>query len=291
MAVPVDPYTFTNGTVADGLEVNARFNPLYSVLNGGLDSTNMDLTATFAWTGTHSFAATTNFTGFVNLGSGAALSIGDELYFDNDGGDNTHIHCPVDDTLRFTVGGQTMVEMVEGASNYTKFYHDIVLDSDDVLTFDGVPAGSSNNQMWMSAPGNIKLKVGGTDILNVQSNNLAVQSGIGLLLPNTDPPTANYGTRNSFVKAWVDYDDGAPGSIADSYNVASVTDDDGDGRYDINWDTNFNDADYAFVGMTASTFTTSYGPATSAGTGVILCHNPTIGFQDTSFKAIAIGDQ
>lgn len=44
MSVATDPYTFTNGTVANALEVNARFNALY----------NID-TANITWTGTHTF--------------------------------------------------------------------------------------------------------------------------------------------------------------------------------------------------------------------------------------------
>lgn len=44
MAITTDPYTFTNGTVANALEVNARFNALY----------NID-TANIIWTGTHTF--------------------------------------------------------------------------------------------------------------------------------------------------------------------------------------------------------------------------------------------
>lgn len=32
MTVPVDPYTFTNGTTADAVQVNARFAPLYAAL-------------------------------------------------------------------------------------------------------------------------------------------------------------------------------------------------------------------------------------------------------------------
>lgn len=40
MSLPVDPYTFTNGTTADGVQVNARFAQLYAALAaGGLDPT------------------------------------------------------------------------------------------------------------------------------------------------------------------------------------------------------------------------------------------------------------
>ena len=41
--VPVDPYTFANGpgNVADGVQVNERFDPLYEALDGALDDDNL----------------------------------------------------------------------------------------------------------------------------------------------------------------------------------------------------------------------------------------------------------
>lgn len=41
MPVPADPHTFANNAIADALQVNARFAPLYSALNGALDEMNM----------------------------------------------------------------------------------------------------------------------------------------------------------------------------------------------------------------------------------------------------------
>lgn len=55
MAVQTDPFTFTNGTVANATEVNARFNLLYALQNAGIDAANMDLTDDFTWTGAHEF--------------------------------------------------------------------------------------------------------------------------------------------------------------------------------------------------------------------------------------------
>jgi hypothetical protein len=55
MAVQTDPYTFTNGTVANATEVNLRFTRLYNLQNGAIDAANMDLTDDFAWTGLHEF--------------------------------------------------------------------------------------------------------------------------------------------------------------------------------------------------------------------------------------------
>lgn len=41
MTVPTDPYVFVNGTPADGVQVNARYAPLYAALNGALDTDNL----------------------------------------------------------------------------------------------------------------------------------------------------------------------------------------------------------------------------------------------------------
>lgn len=54
-AVQTDPYTFTNGTVANATEVNLRISRLYTLQNGAIDSANMNLAAPFAWTDLHQF--------------------------------------------------------------------------------------------------------------------------------------------------------------------------------------------------------------------------------------------
>ena len=41
MPVPSDPYNFTNGTTADGDQVDARFAPLFAALNHALDDENV----------------------------------------------------------------------------------------------------------------------------------------------------------------------------------------------------------------------------------------------------------
>lgn len=76
MTVQTDPYTFTNGTVANALEVNARFNLLYTLQNGGIDGTNVNLAATnFAWTAPHTWVSTTT-TGTVLSITGSSLTSG-----------------------------------------------------------------------------------------------------------------------------------------------------------------------------------------------------------------------
>ena len=41
MAIVVKPFTFSNGTVADALEVNSDFDTLYNLVNGNLDTDNL----------------------------------------------------------------------------------------------------------------------------------------------------------------------------------------------------------------------------------------------------------
>jgi hypothetical protein len=41
MPVPVDPYDFANQEIADAEQVDARFAPLYEILNKGLDESNI----------------------------------------------------------------------------------------------------------------------------------------------------------------------------------------------------------------------------------------------------------
>lgn len=79
MAVPTDPYDFTNGTIADGDQVDLRFKRLYDALNptvDGLDATNFDLSAAQAFLqlvapGTHKFGIGTSS----GLWAGAFLDV------------------------------------------------------------------------------------------------------------------------------------------------------------------------------------------------------------------------
>ncbi|MGD9600088.1 MAG: hypothetical protein AB7P94_17370 [Steroidobacteraceae bacterium] len=43
MALVVDPWTFSNGTIADAIEVNDRLDVLYTLVNGQIDNANIDL--------------------------------------------------------------------------------------------------------------------------------------------------------------------------------------------------------------------------------------------------------
>lgn len=65
-----------------------------------------------------------------------------------------------------------------------------------------------------------------------------------LVLGAVDPPTANYGNRNSFVRAWASFS--AAGTLADSFNVSSVTT---AASHQVFWNTDFASANYATGGI------------------------------------------
>jgi len=112
-----------------------------------------------------------------------------------------------------------------------------------------------------------------------------------ILLPNVDPPTANYANRNGIMKAWLSYTDGT-GTVTASYNVDSLGDDDGDGLYDINWDTNFNSG-YSTFSVCVNNIDSLAGYAVNtAGLATIALYNvPTASFSDNNFIMMAAGKQ
>lgn len=59
-------------------------------------------------------------------------------------------------------------------------------------------------------------------------------------------------TVDSVVKGWIQFNGTGTIAIQDSFNVASISDE-GTGDYDIIWDTDFANDDYACVGGVSST--------------------------------------
>ena len=131
------------------------------------------------------------------------------------------------------------------------------------------------------------------DIDMMQSGTLATRYTFytnGLLLPAADPPTANYATRASIVKGWV-YTF-PTGTIQDSYNVSSVSDD-GTGLNTVNWDTNFNGTNYSAVGCCGNPTYKFLTVAswTAGATGIETFEAATPANSDSNFILWAIGDQ
>ena len=70
-----------------------------------------------------------------------------------------------------------------------------------------------------------------------------------IVLPATDPPTANALTQRSIVKAWgmITWSAGTP-AVTAGYNIASLTDT-GTGDVQVTWSTAFANANYAIVAI------------------------------------------
>lgn len=106
MPIAIKPFTFSNGTIADGIEVNTNFDVLYALINGGLDSANIDQAASFVWTGVHSF---------ISAGLQIRDTANDHVYTFTAGGDlasSMSVILPVllaSDTLVFENHIQTLV--------------------------------------------------------------------------------------------------------------------------------------------------------------------------------------
>lgn len=313
MSVKTDPYTFSNGTVADALEVNARFDELYTLQNGGIDADNMDLTDDYAWTGTHTFADSVLTSTDINGGTIDNTVIGGSTPAAGSfttGTFSDHIYLAATKRLYFDGGGDTY--MLESAANNLQVYTggtlafsldsiqdayfsaDVVLEATNGLYFDG----GSDTRIYESAADTLTIAVGGTARAQYigGSNLFALVNSTEMSLSDIDPPTANYANRHGIVKGWINYTDGAPGSIADSYNVDSVTDDDGDGYFYIDWDTDFASTNYVPVGNpegTAIGTDITLLPITQAAgqTRIWIYDHGTPAAADTDFVLIAIGDQ
>jgi hypothetical protein len=410
MAVVVDPYTFSNGTVADALEVNARFDELYGLQDGNIDAANVDLTDDYTWTGTHVFTGA-EITGagagnailqYANSATDRTLTIPDpganadfvvtaaaqtiggiktfsdhiyltalkRLYLD--GGGNTYIHEPVADQYEVVVGGSAAWNIGAGSADLSAGF-DFSIEATQKLFLDGnndtyITESSANTldtyvggnkvqtllnrfniHTYTSADANsptyrffhqrtggaslqdndgvgeiqfrgmnstpvdtefAKMVAAANDVTNgTEDAQLTLQlmedgslgtrytfRSNGLLLPADDPPTANYSNRNGNVKGWVQYEDGGGGTPTGSYNVEDITDDDGDGIFIVNWDTNFADTTYCAVGSAIITpqqdIWLSISSISGAGdTTVVLYDNSIPGPVDDDFCVMAIGTQ
>ena len=61
MTVRTQTHHATTGAIIPSVGIEANFSELYDLQDGGIDSTNMDMTAVYAWSGAHSFSADVNF--------------------------------------------------------------------------------------------------------------------------------------------------------------------------------------------------------------------------------------
>ncbi len=155
--------------------------------------------------------------------------------------------------------------------------------------------GSINVDALIAIPG---LTVSGVSSLG----SILVNSGT-LLAVAPSPPIANEVYRESIIRGWVRFNGttvasfGDVGSsstgIADSYNVSGVHDA-GTGDYDIFWDTDFANANYATCALGGSQIDTTVSHA-SPTTSQVNIRGATastgVAFDMGESSVIAIGDQ
>ena len=110
MAVQTKLYTFFNNTTADANEVNADFDILYALQAGGIDSANMNMAATYNFTGFVTFLAAKMKIG----GAGAGKAF---MQYANSATDRTWTipDAGADDTFL----GQAKVQPITGAKTFS----------------------------------------------------------------------------------------------------------------------------------------------------------------------------
>ena len=200
-----------------------------------------------------------------------------KLYLD--GGGDTYIYESAANVVKHVVGTNNILELTAsrvicapgisltvGATN--KFYLD---------------GGGDTSIREISADA-IAFEVGGND-------HMQLDSAGELLLANVDPPTANWANRNGIVKGWVYYTNGAPGSISISYNVDSVTDDDGDGIFNIVWDTDFTGNYQTIDGSAAGSSVLNISGVSNSQATIITRDSASGVAGDVSFSLSSMGDQ
>lgn len=157
---------------------------------------------------------------------------------------DTYLHENAANSLQAVVGGNTLFT---GTANMLTLgaQFGLTIPNGRILSLaDGTQAAPG---MAFSTDSTMGVYRAGARILGIAINNTAVlllnENGTGsitaayqLSLPNVDPPASfNYQTQSSGVKGYIWYQDG--GTVESNYNIDSITDDDGDGVYDVNWDT------------------------------------------------------
>jgi hypothetical protein len=199
-----------------------------------------------------------------------------KLYLD--GGSNTYISESSADNIVF-FSNATESFNISSARAYART--DVWLDTTKRLYFDG----GNNTYAYESAADTLDVVTGGVLSCEFTSN--------GILLPDVDPPAANYANRNSLIKVWVSASStgGLVGSLNGAYNVTTV-DDDGTGTKGINFDLDFVDTVAPILTM-GSFANKVFGVVNTKGTsGIeIFIYDDTGALADSSIFCIVEGKQ
>lgn len=233
---------------------------------------------TVAIAGAATVGTTLGVTGTTTLSSTLSVPTATKIFLD--GGSNTSIRESSGDVITFETGGTDRLAIGSTGA--------VGIISGKKIFLDGV-ALSGNTSIRESAADTVAVEIGGSDRITASTSLVTFTEP--LLLPAEDPPVANEANRNGIMKAWLSYTDGT-GTVTASYNVDSLGDDDGDGLYDINWDTNF-DSGYSTFSVCVNNIDSLAGySVNTAGLASIALYNvPTASFSDNNFIMMAAGKQ
>jgi hypothetical protein len=226
-----------------------------SAKNGGTFSGNVTVDGTMTAT---SFSGDgSSLTGISS--SGAYDLNGGELTLDADG--DTTIHADTDDEIDFKVAGTDVAAVTSNGVLSATFRS--LASADDALTF-----GASESSSTLKVRGNLQIiidsnnnstnkaffvaKDSGSNIMKLQENGQLFLDGEGGSDLKVD-------VRQGSAKHWINLN-ASTASIADSYNVTSITDD-GVGRFTVTINNNYNNAHWSSQvnGGTNGSVRISYG--------------------------------
>ncbi|MBA7648203.1 hypothetical protein ES703_55986 [subsurface metagenome] len=124
---------------------------------------------------------------------------------------------------------------------------------------------------------------------NWAAKNITNLTSLTLVGEAPSPPVADRLYKDNIIKGWVRFDGDSGGSINDSFNVSSVTDN-GVGDYSVNWDLDFASTSFSCVAFSNEFHITSWGLAVGLTTVATWDENhaPADAYRVYVF---AIGDQ
>lgn len=286
MAIIIKPFDFIPGTVIRSLEVNQDFDVLYTDYNGNITNANIAAGAAIAFSKLAALPsaqiivgsvgnvptavpmtgdATISPTGVVTIAgpAGGSFTPGSIIFTGVAGvfaQDNAGLFW-ADITNRLGIGtntpstdldisksavGSSITARVRNTDNTSTGSHAVfqantgggaggdpksVYNNGIVTWATGVDT-SDNGYYKISASGNL----GASDAVVVRNNG-------EILLGNVNPPSPGYMSRRSSAKAYARI---FIGIIQDQFNVSSIASL-GNGLYQVNWDTDFADANYTVV--------------------------------------------
>jgi len=170
-------------------------------------------------------------TSMASLANGLDFSLVATKKFYLDGGSNTYITERTADAMTFYVGGTSYLEMALGLVSVSNSI-DMAVQSGRVIYLDG----GGNTYLQEIAADYFRIVTAGTETARFNKDS-------GILLPDIDPPVANYGNRNSMVKSYCAFS--SAGVIQDSYNCGvSKT---ATGTYQLDFPTHFASTNYTVV--------------------------------------------